>query len=615
MVKDKLLETFRENKLEISKAVTTPFPFLNILRNYSLISDQMYQSARMEYQELDPTEEGYLCTYDILMELEKKFSTKILAALFDPINLKQYPSLVQIQKHFKDVPLDESASETSGGFPVQRSSLDERESAVNAPQSSVQATELRIQKEAVVSRKAKGPKIDFHGHELPVTCGAAHGTLYKTKMKKGSSEKCINMADGTWLTLKEFEIKGGRGAAKNWKKSIHCGSHTLHYLMEKKGLPCPPTTYAKRKKTLPAGKTKGLPKTKKRTTLCRATPARLQPCQKRQLAASEPPTEVGTLSNQSPPVRRESCTTGPWKDGPLLQKPRKTHLHRSWPPARRRVISLANQPKYRAQLQARKWISVRCKTGVGRLYKKRFATVYKGKCILTERGWCTPLKFLAKDPAFNIATWTHSIHSGRLTLQTLIESDIMKLHSDSCSCVLCKEKNTYPENDEDCFMCREEGDLFYCNSCPKSFHSNCHIPSISSESSEEWNCTFCKMRKNKEEEKKEGPKNNPCPRDTEVLKQRMYPEQLLKCEFLLMKMYHYSESFLFAVDPRLYKAYSPHVREPMWLDQVKKRLSNGTYNTVAGFVLDMRLIFCNAKKFNKSSAQHPAQSRHLINVD
>ncbi|XP_036611359.1 nuclear body protein SP140-like [Trichosurus vulpecula] len=528
MVKDTLLETFKKNKLEISKAVTTPFPFLEMLRDHSLIPEKMYHRAQKEYQKLVPMYRGSLCTYGILMELEKKFSTKILAVLFHPASLKEYPRLVQIQKHFKDVPLDESASEASVRSPVWRSSLYERTSASSAPQSSIQVTQLRVQEKAVVSRKAKGPKINFRLPELPVTCGKAKGTLHKKKMEKGSSEKCIEMADGRWFTLREFEIKGHK-ISKNWKKNIYSGGYTLHYLIKKKFLLCPPRICGKTKKQGP-GKTQ---------------------CQV---------------------------------------------------PARRQVFSLADRSKYRAQLQARKWIFVSCGLGSERLFKDRFASFYKGKCIQTARGWCTPQEFLASKPEINIATWTHSIRCGKLTLQTLIENDILKLHPDTCSCEICQDEDPFPENDNECFMCKDGGELFCCDSCPKSFHRNCHIPSVSSESSAEWNCTFCKIRKNRE---KERPENDPYQQQPEPLKQQMYTEQQLKCEFLLMRMYYCRESFLFTGDPRHHKGYSKEVTDPMWLDKVKEHLNNGTYNTVEDFVSDMCLIFYNCKQFNKAAGLTP----------
>ncbi|XP_011927967.1 PREDICTED: sp110 nuclear body protein isoform X4 [Cercocebus atys] len=75
--------------------------------------------------------------------------------------------------------------------------------------------------------KPKSDPVDFHCSKLPVTCGEAKGILYKKKMKHGSSVKCIQNEDGTWFTLKEFEMEGKGGNTKNWNRSIRCGGTTL----------------------------------------------------------------------------------------------------------------------------------------------------------------------------------------------------------------------------------------------------------------------------------------------------------------------------------------------------------------------------------------------------
>ncbi|XP_074077762.1 uncharacterized protein LOC141512596 isoform X2 [Macrotis lagotis] len=721
---DKLLKIFKKSKMEIARAITTPFPFLEMLRDYSVISEQTYS----ECQGPDFT---YKVIYNILTKLEKNFSDSIQEVLFHPINLQEYPPLVQIQKYFRDVspnesaseasfgspvcslgdripsavrtpqnsnqvPPNESASEASFGSPVWRSSLGERTSsavrdpqssaqvpayelasrasvvsplcrsslgdrtssavrapqssdqvppnesasqtrikspvsrsslgdkivsAVRVPQSSVQvpANELasRVSVGSLLCRNSLGDRISTavktpqssnqvssnesasenslgspfwrgslgegassadrapqssvqatreiqdpmrNSHEFPVTCGKAKGILYKEKMSQSSSE-CIQMVDGSWVSLREFEIKGGRELAKNWKKSIYCKGKTLHTLIQENILPCPQSIYGKRKKILPADKTGNLPKFRK-------------------------------IIPQRQPPRAQ----------------RKRHLSLSQFPGKRRrkVDSLENRPKYEAQLRTRKWIHVACRRGTGCLYKKRFASLHKGKCILTkkiqctpENRWCTPAEFLtigSETTNSEITFWTRKIHSGGLLLQTLIEYDILKLHPDSCTCAICREEDAFPENSDECFVCADGGELLLCDSCPNSYHRNCHIPSIPEDKSQ-WNCTFCITEKNKE---KGGPEKKPCQQESEVLKQRMYPEQQLKCEFLLMKTYCCRESIHFTKDPCYVERYYQYIKEPMWLDLVKERLSDETYNTVQGFVLDMRLIFSNCKKFNRS---------------
>jgi hypothetical protein len=52
------------------------------------------------------------------------------------------------------------------------------------------------------------------------------------------------------------------------------------------------------------------------------------------------------------------------------------------------------------------------------------------------------------------------------------------------------------------------------------------------------------------------------------------------------------------VDPRVVPEYDKVVKEPMWLNEVKKRLSDGAYNTLEMYVRDMELIWTNAMTFN-----------------
>ncbi|XP_015336989.1 sp110 nuclear body protein isoform X1 [Marmota marmota marmota] len=88
---------------------------------------------------------------------------------------------------------------------------------------------------AWASRQDQKPKddlMDFLSPELPVTCGTAKGILYKEKMKRGSSEKCIQNEEGAWFTPQEFAIKGKGRNAKNWKWSVRCQGKTLSQLLE-----------------------------------------------------------------------------------------------------------------------------------------------------------------------------------------------------------------------------------------------------------------------------------------------------------------------------------------------------------------------------------------------
>ncbi|XP_066201379.1 nuclear body protein SP140-like protein isoform X2 [Saccopteryx leptura] len=97
------------------------------------------------------------------------------------------------------------------------------------------------------SRRRRDASVDFRSKVLPVTCGNVKGMLYKMKLKRGAIWKCIQTEDGTWLTPRQFEVKGGRAAWKNWKMSICCFGRPLRRLMEHGYLCNPPRIWGRRK--------------------------------------------------------------------------------------------------------------------------------------------------------------------------------------------------------------------------------------------------------------------------------------------------------------------------------------------------------------------------------
>ncbi|XP_078306920.1 sp110 nuclear body protein isoform X2 [Panthera onca] len=105
----------------------------------------------------------------------------------------------------------------------------------------------RCQKNIPTKEKPEDDPVDFHSPKLPVTCGEARGILYKERLKRGSSEKCIQNEEGIWFTPKEFEIEGKRATSRKWKQSVHCRGKTLEELLKKGLLFCPPRVNVKRK--------------------------------------------------------------------------------------------------------------------------------------------------------------------------------------------------------------------------------------------------------------------------------------------------------------------------------------------------------------------------------
>ena len=77
--------------------------------------------------------------------------------------------------------------------------------------------------------KYTGPPYAGGPGTLPVVCGEIEATLVWPAPDPNKPNKVVRLEDGTYVTPRDLEVKGGKAAAKSWKMSVRTrdGDNTL----------------------------------------------------------------------------------------------------------------------------------------------------------------------------------------------------------------------------------------------------------------------------------------------------------------------------------------------------------------------------------------------------
>ncbi|XP_056629753.1 E3 ubiquitin-protein ligase TRIM33-like [Diorhabda sublineata] len=152
-------------------------------------------------------------------------------------------------------------------------------------------------------------------------------------------------------------------------------------------------------------------------------------------------------------------------------------------------------------------------------------------------------------------------------------------------------------NEDWCAVCMDGGELVCCDKCPKVFHQYCHIPNLSVEENDTWQCLLCMNFADIPEsilsEKKEGELS---------LKEKKIAERLV------LELYcQYDPSLPFReVIGADNEDYHSIIKRPIALDSIRQKLNWNAdihYRNMEELVRDVRLMFKNAYLYNPVDSQ------------
>uniref|UniRef100_A0A4X1TID9 Nuclear body protein SP140-like protein n=1 Tax=Sus scrofa TaxID=9823 RepID=A0A4X1TID9_PIG len=569
---------FKRHKVEISNAIKKPFPFLEGLRDRELITNKMYEDFQDSCRNLVPVPR---VVYKVLSELEKIFDLPLLEALFSEVNMQEYPDLNQIYKSFENV-IQEKLNHEEGDREEREerpnvqlrlqqgsnknsfrsltwlsrrfSSYDEYYEQVHDESDNGDARKEMPNPEPTDEKSAK---LSNHGYQIN-SCSVYLVDIKKEKPFLTSEFEFQSQASDVIVISSEDSAESGDGEMSSG--ASRSAQRTLPDLpnTENKAFYGP----SNRKRRMASSDS---------SELSDEGASRKPYTSFLENGSDTSDSESNsTLGKHSGKRRKKTANTGPRKKG------------RKRGP---RIPRVENMDFQSPQLP------VTCGPAEGVLYKKKMEQGIWQKCIKSKNGkWFTLKEFEAEGKHDASKNWKMSVRCGGWPLKILIENRHLPV----------PPRKRKKETSGKCAVCEGEEELFSCDTCSRFFHENCHVQPKDA-NSYPWSCIFCKIKALQEK----CPESQPRHQESEVLKRQMLPDEQLKCEFLLLKVYCCPKSPFFASEPYFRFCQQSRTRsrvlaKPMWLDKIKKKLTRNIYCQVEWFIQDMRLIFQNHRVFYKN---------------
>ncbi|XP_055253091.1 nuclear autoantigen Sp-100 isoform X5 [Moschus berezovskii] len=618
LVFETVFRHFKRHKVEISTAIKKTFPFFEGLRDRELITNKMYEDCQDSCRNLVPVPR---VVYNVLSELEKTFNQSLLEALFSDVNMQEYPDLNHVRKGFENAIQEKLSYEEIDGEereerPAIQLSLEQGTSGgltwSGGESSSYDGSDLGASMSCLAETSATTRAVEEAGTASPENRLSDHlseteeinAKRNKTPSNQNdelesqqANEQCdhesepagakpsnhglqINSCSVRLVDIKkekpffnsEFQLQAQARTDYNQVSDIIViSSEDSAESSDGEELPEPSTSTPRRITDPSAIGSTSIFRTSSRKR-------RMSGGDSSDLSNEGEPqaTSSSALRNGSDPTDIGSNSTLGKHGG---KRRRKTVCTESLKRGRKRGPRVPRDPNMDFQ---RDQLPVTCGEAMGTLYKEKMRKGTSEKCIKDKNGkWFTLKEFEDEGDHKASKNWKQSVRCGGWPLKILIQNGSLPDPS---------RKRKKPENSNKCEVCSEKKALLSCDTCPRFFHGDCHIPPKVA-TKNPWSCIFCQIN----DLKKCCPESQPIYQESEILQKRMLPREQLKCEFLLLKIYCSPKSSFFVSEPHYTRDSSQDLEEPMWLNKIKDKLTMTLYYKVWEFVRDMRLIFQNHK--------------------
>ncbi|XP_027371719.1 nuclear body protein SP140-like protein isoform X4 [Bos indicus x Bos taurus] len=634
LVFETIFRHFKRHKVEISTAIKKTFPFFEGLRDRELITNKMYEDCQDSCRNLVPVPK---VVYNVLSELEKTFNQSLLEALFSDVNMQEYPDLNHVRKSFENAIQERLSYEETDGEereerPAIQLSLEQGTSRgltwSGGESSSYDGSDLGASMSCLAETSATTRVVEEAGTASPENRLSDHlSETEEINAKRNdtpsnqndalesqqANEQCDQESEPTEFcepapiqsnNSDDGEetpdlLPSNKDRAKPSNHGLQINSCSVHLVDIKKEKP-----FFNSEVQLQARARTGYNRVSDIIVISSEDSAESSDGDEfPEPSTSTPgritdPSAIGSTSIFRTSSRKRRMSGGDSSDLSNEGEPQATSssalINGSG------IETVCTEPLKRGRKRGprvprdtnmdfrRDQLPVTCGEAMGILYKEKMIKGSSEKCIKDKNGkWFTLKEFEDEGDHKASKNWKQSVRCGGWPLKILIQKGFLPNPS---------RKRKKPEDSNKCEVCSREKALLSCDTCPRFFHGNCHIPPKLA-TKNPWSCIFCQIK----DLKKCCPESQPIYQESEILQKRMLPREQLKCEFLLLKVYCSPKSSFFVSEPRYTRDASQDLEEPMWLNKIKDKLMMTLYYQVWEFVRDMRLIFQNHKMVYRDS--------------